>query len=160
MRQMTLDLDKSQQRPVVMLGNGLKALLDTGAYIPVWVGGERTLIEGLGAEFVKRNVSFTGFGGTAYGNLYKVTIQVGDLLYPNMHIIASNDFDVPFHIILSATMFSHMVYEIDDYNHKFNISVPDQESVVRNLCIVDRNGKPYVLCNSGQENNYTGDWQD
>mgnify|MGYP002510937677 CR=1 FL=1 len=153
MRQMTLDLDKSQQRPVVMLGNGLKALLDTGAYIPVWVGGEETLIGGLGAELVKKNISFTGFGGTAYGNLYKVTIQVGDLYYPNMHIIASNEFDVPFHIILSATMFSHLIYEIDDHNHKFNITVPDQKSVVRNLNIVDRNGRPYVLCNSEQEIN-------
>ena len=36
----------------------------------------------------------------AYGNLYKVTIQVGDLMYPNMHIIASDEFDVPFHIII------------------------------------------------------------
>lgn len=150
MRQMTLDLDKNQQRPVVMLGNGLKALLDTGAYIPVWVGGERILTEGLGGELVKKHVSFTGFGGTAYGNLYQVTIRVGDLLYPNMHIIASNDFDVPFHIILSATMFSHLIYEIDDHNHKFNLTIPDSESMVRNLIIVDRNGKPCVLCNSGQ----------
>ena len=36
MKQFTLDLDKSQQRPIVMLQTGLKALLDTGAYIPVW----------------------------------------------------------------------------------------------------------------------------
>ncbi|MDE6221426.1 MAG: hypothetical protein K2G51_13550, partial [Lachnospiraceae bacterium] len=95
MKQIILDLDKSQQRPVVMLENGLKALLDTGAYIPVWVGGERILSEALGAQLVKKHISFTGFGGTAYGNLYQVTIQIGELLYPNMHIIASNDFDVP-----------------------------------------------------------------
>lgn len=148
MKQIILDLDKSQQRPVVMLENGLKALLDTGAYIPVWVGGERILSEGLGAKLVKRNISFTGFGGTAYGNLYQVTIQIGELLYPNMHIIASNDFEVPFHIILSATMFSHLIYEIDDWNHKFNITIPDSESCVRNLRVVDQNGKLYVLCNS------------
>lgn len=147
MKQMTLDLDKSQQRPIVMLGNGLKALLDTGAYVPVWVGGENILCEGLGGELIRRNVSFTGFGGTAYGNLYRVTIQIGDLLYPNMHIIASDGFDVPFHIILSATMFSHLIYEIDDSNHKFNISIPDRESFVRNLKIIDKNGKLYVLCN-------------
>ncbi len=150
MRQMTLDLDKSQQRPVVMLENGLKALLDTGAYIPVWVGGESILSEGLGAELVKKHISFTGFGGTAYGNLYKITIQIGELLYPNMHIIASNDFDVPFHIILSATMFSHLIYEIDEYNHKFNITVPDNESFVRSLRVVDKSGKLFVLCNSNE----------
>ena len=92
MKQFTLDLDKSQQRPIVMLQTGLKALLDTGAYIPVWVGGETVLSEGLGAELVRKNISFTGFGGIAYGNLYKVTIQVGDLMYPNMHIVASDEF--------------------------------------------------------------------
>ena len=151
MKQFTLDLDKSQQRPIVMLQKGLKALLDTGAYIPVWVGGERVLSEGLGAELVSKNISFTGFGGIAYGNLYKVTIQVGDLMYPNMHIIASDEFDVPFHIILSATMFAHLIYEIDDKNHKLNIKVPDSESIIRNLRIVDKNGKLYVLCNSGEK---------
>ena len=154
MKQFTLDLDKSQQRPIVMLQTGLKVLLDTGAYIPVWVGGETVLSEGLSAELVRKNISFTGFGGIAYGNLYKVTIQVGDLMYPNMHIVASDAFDVPFHIILSATMFAHLIYEIDDYNHKFNITVPDNESMIRNLRVVDKNGKLYVLCNSG-ENSFT-----
>ena len=154
MKQFTLDLDKSQQRPIVMLQTGLKPLLDTGAYIPVWVGGETVLSEGLGAELVRKNISFTGFGGIAYGNLYKVTIQVGDLMYPNMNIVASDAFDVPFHIILSATMFAHLIYEIDDYNHKFNITVPDNESMIRNLRVVDKNGKLYVLCNSG-ENSFT-----
>jgi len=150
MKQMTLDLDKSLQRPVVMLSNGLKALLDTGAYIPVWVGGEQILSEELGAELVEEDISFTGFGGAAYGNLYKVTLQIGELLYPHMHIVANSDLDVPFHMVLSATMFSHLIYEIDDYNHKLNVFIPDSESFVRNLRIVDRNGKLYVLCSSNR----------
>lgn len=49
MKQMTLDLDESQQRPIIMLGNGLDALLDTGALIPVWVGEESVLTRGLKA---------------------------------------------------------------------------------------------------------------
>ena len=36
MKQFTLRLDARQQRPVVALKNGLSALLDTGAYFPVW----------------------------------------------------------------------------------------------------------------------------
>lgn len=123
MKQITLDLDKSLQRPVVMLSNGLKALLDTGAYIPVWVGGEQILTEG-----------------------------IGELLYPHMHIVANSDLDVPFHMILSATMFSHLIYEIDDLNHKMNISIPDNESFVRNLRVVDQSGRLYVLCNSNENN--------
>lgn len=148
MKQMTLDLDKNQHRPIVMLHNGLKALLDTGALLPIWVGEELILINGLGGQLVKRNVSFFGFGGKAYGNLYKVTIQVGELLYPNMHIIACNEWNASFHMILSATMFSNLIYEIDEYNHKFNVTVPDSESSIRHLKIVDKNGKIYVLCSS------------
>ncbi|EOS37199.1 MAG: hypothetical protein K1W27_18470 [Lachnospiraceae bacterium] len=30
----------------------------------------------------------------AYGNLYKVTIQVGDLMYPNMHILIGEELGV------------------------------------------------------------------
>ena len=148
MKQMTLDLDESQQRPIIMLGNGLDALLDTGALIPVWVGEESVLTRGLKAQLVKRTVPFFGFGGKTYGNLYKVTIQVGELLDPDMHVIACNEWNASFHMILSATMFSNLIYEIDEYNHKFNVTVPDSESSIRHLKIVDKNGKIYVLCSS------------
>ena len=48
MKQMTLKLDSLQQRPVVIVGNGMTALLDTGAYIPVWTDDESILEEKLG----------------------------------------------------------------------------------------------------------------
>ena len=38
MKQFTLRLDATQQRPVVLLKNLLTALLNTGAYIPIWTG--------------------------------------------------------------------------------------------------------------------------
>lgn len=44
MRQFSLNLDKKYKRPVVLLKNGLMALLDTGAYIPVWTDEEDILI--------------------------------------------------------------------------------------------------------------------
>ena len=50
MKQMTLTLDNQQQRPVIKLESGLRALLDTGAYIPVWTDDESILVERLGAE--------------------------------------------------------------------------------------------------------------
>lgn len=37
MTQFTMKLDKKHQRPVVVLKNGLTALVDTGAYIPVCI---------------------------------------------------------------------------------------------------------------------------
>lgn len=118
MKQITLPLDEFQQTPVVRL-NHLRALLDSGAYIPIWVDDEKLLTDVLGATLVKQNVEFAGFGGKAVGNLYRVTMQIGDL-----------------------------IYEVDDKHHKLNITVPDDESLIRNLRIVDKDGKIHVLCNS------------
>lgn len=148
MQQMTIDLDFEQQRPVVIMDKGLTGMLDTGAYIPVWTSKEELLIKKFNAELIAENVEFTGFGGSAYGNLYKATFQVGKIIYPEMSIIANNDMDVPFNMILSATMFQNLIYEIDDKNHKLNVTIPDDESMVRNLHLEDRDGNIVVLCNS------------
>ena len=95
MRQFSLNLDATQQRPVVVLKN-LTALLDTGAYIPVWTDDEEILVSDLGAKLVKKDVPFSGFGGTTYGNLYQVTLEVGDLIFPNMHIVANNELNTSY----------------------------------------------------------------
>lgn len=52
-------------------------------------------------------------------------------------------------MLFSATMFSHLVYEIDDQNHQLNITVPDKESVIRNLIIRDIDGNLQVFCSGG-----------
>ena len=149
MKQFTLKLDKNRQRPVVLLSNGLTALLDTGAYIPVWTDVEDILVSDMGAELIKENVPLSGFGGSTYGNLYKVSIDIGGIFYPNMHIIANNDINAPFNLILSATMFDGLIYQIDTINHVLNIDIPDHESSIRNLRIENKHGKQLVLC-SGQ----------
>ncbi|MBD5473843.1 MAG: hypothetical protein HDR20_13410 [Lachnospiraceae bacterium] len=68
MKQYTLRLDKTRQRPVVILNNGLTALFDTGAYIPVWTDDEDILIFELGAILVRKDVPLSGFGGSTFGN--------------------------------------------------------------------------------------------
>lgn len=40
------------------------------------------------------------------------------------------------------------MYEIDDKNHKLNVTIPDDESTIRNLKIEDSNGKLHILCHS------------
>lgn len=148
MKQFTLRLDARQQRPVVALKNGLSALLDTGAYFPVWTDSEEVLVSGMGGTLVRKHVPFIGFGGTAYGNLYQVTLEVGGLIFPNMHIIVNDELELSYNLILSATMFQGLIYEIDDKNHKLNIALPQGESNVRNLKIEDKNGHLHVLCHS------------
>ena len=122
MRQFSLNLDATQQRPVVVLKN-LTALLDTGAYILVWTDDEEILVSDLGAKLVKKDVPFSGFGGTTYGNLYQVTLEVGDLIFPNMHIVANNELNTSYNLILSATMFDGLIYEINTRFHFLNFTI-------------------------------------
>lgn len=150
MKQYTLKLDNTRQRPVVILNNGLTALLDTGAYIPVWTDDEDILTTELGAELVRKDVPLSGFGGCTHGNLYKVNIDIGGILYPNMHVIANNEINATFNLILSATMFEGLIYQIDTVNHVLNIEVPDWESNVRNLRVVDEEGRFFVLCDAAK----------
>ncbi len=151
MKQFTLSLVKNSLRPVVKLEswNNFRALLDTGAFFPIWTA-EEEILNDLGGRILRKNVFFSGFGGSTKGNLYEVQkIVIGGLIFPNTHIIACKDLqDVPFQLILSATMFQNLIYEIDDKNHRFNVTIPDDESHVRNLRIEDANGRLHILCHS------------
>lgn len=125
----------------------MTALLDTGAYIPVWTDEEDILVSVMGGKLVKRNVPFTGFGGMAYGNLYQVKLEIGDLVFPNMHIVANSGLYTSYNLILSAAMFDGFIYEVDTKIHRLSVSVPDEESIVRNLRIIDDAEKAYILNN-------------
>ena len=76
-----------------------------------------------------------------------MTLEIGDLVFPNMHIVANSELNTSYNLILSATMFDGLIYEIDTKAHRLNVSVPDEESIVRNLRIVDKNEKVYILNN-------------
>ena len=152
MKQFTLSLLDNAQRPIAKLENffRIRALLDTGAVIPVWVRDE-TDLKAIGGVPIAYNQMFSGFGGETVGTLYKIPLfKCGDLMFPNLPIIASR-IDLPCQMILSATMFSHLIYEIDDYCHKLNVTIPDKESHIRNLKIEDKNGRLYVLCTGEDE---------
>lgn len=47
MKQFTLNLSKDMQRPIVILKNwnNFRALLDTGAYLPIWTDDEKLLAD-------------------------------------------------------------------------------------------------------------------
>ena len=149
MRQITLKLRPRPQRPVVHLPefHNLDALLDTGSIFPVWCADEKQL-QMLGAEKLSDFAPFGGFGGTTVGKMYRLPLfQMGDLMYPHMHIILHSGFSLITPMILPATMFSNLIYEIDNKHHSLNITVPDGESLVRNLTTrKDSNGKLHVLC--------------
>ena len=104
------------------------------------------------------------------GALYEIpTLQLGDLIYPRMSIIAHrSNFPVP--LLLPATMFNNLIYEINNdgqgrpsagagagcdcfapaMTHRLNITVPDNESISRNLVIKYENERLYVFCASAE----------
>ena len=151
MMQFTLLLNEETQRPVVTLKNWhrFSVMLDTGALFPIWVG-DATILEKMNAVVVKEKVRFGGFGGDAYGTLYKIPyFQFGDLIYPWPHVV-THKMDLPCHMIVSATMFNDMIFEVDNRNHRLSVTIPDGESHVRNLIIRDENGKLVVLCTANE----------
>ena len=152
MKQLTLKLLRKYQRPVVKLADffDFEAMIDTGAVFPVWMKGEERL-RPLGAIKLKDSVEFGGLGGMTKGALYEIPLfRLGGLIYPNMKIIAHrSDFPVP--ILLPATMFNHLIYEIDNKNHRLNVTVPDDESHIRNLTIKEEGGRLHVFCTSAEE---------
>ncbi len=149
MKQFTLKLQKRTQRPIAKLDTfyGIDAMLDTGAVFPIWLGDE-SLLAYLGGKLILDHAEFGGFGGSSIGKVYSLPlVQVGDLIFPDMHIIAYK-MNMPCRMIMSATMFQNLIYEVDDLNHRLNVTIPDTQSNVRNLIIRSENGKLHVLCQS------------
>lgn len=149
MKQFTMKL-KDNQRPIVNLKkwNRLDAMIDTGALFPVWIA-EESLLQDLGAVLIKDSISFGGFGGETKGSLYKIDdFILEDMIFPQLYVIACLNEKLPCHMILSATMFRNLIYEIDDKNHRLNVTIPDDETNVRSLVIEDENGKLHVLVQS------------
>jgi hypothetical protein len=120
-----LDCDSSFSRPVVNLDKifpGCQALIDTGALFPVWTASEESL-KALGAQPDPKlqKGEITGFGGSAKGNLYRLTIELNGIYYIELPIIASRLPMSRFHIVLPSTMFSDMELVIDYRSHRVDI---------------------------------------
>ena len=137
------------QRPVMYLPNlNIDALIDTGSLFPVWCATEKSLQE-LGGEKISDAAPFGGFGGMAHGKMYRLpTFILGKLIYPHFNIIACEYATMIVPLILPATMFGNLIYEIDNKPHGLNVTIPDDESPIRNMIIKSENGRLHVLCSS------------
>lgn len=138
-------LDPDVRRPVILLDEifkGCSALIDTGALIPVWTK-DATVLEALGAILEKRNVEFGGFGGTAYGDLYRMDLRLGQIIYPSMPIVASSNEQIPGYFLFTATMFSEMEYTVSNKNKQFIVETTENQ-VCYNL-VIDSSCGVYVL---------------
>ena len=147
-------LERFADRPMIELKDKYEmlALLDTGARFPVWTGTISDL-ELLGAKRIKRKVEYSGFGGKVTGDIYRIPILtltdgVGALNFPQLPIVTNEKLsgdEIPFQMILSATMFKNLIYTIDDKHHRLIIQVPDDESCVRNAAVNTENGLQILI---------------
>lgn len=152
MKQFTVSLDESLQRPVMRLADwyGFDAMLDTGAIFPIWIDSEE-LLKATGATLVMKEAEFGGIGGRATGNVYQLPyFKIGELIFPNMHIICYPMEKKNCHLLLSSTMFYGLRCEIDFENHKLNVTIPDKQPQVRTLRIEDQNGHLHVFCQEAE----------
>lgn len=150
-----LDLDRKFQRPVVKLANfnNFNALIDTGSVFPVWTTSE-DILKSINGVCVKESFTFSGFGGRANGKLYTIPmLKVGDFVYPNMHIIFSIDsINEKWDLILSATMFNGLKYEIDNIENKFRVYYKNEQDKIRNVLIQGSDNNIKVFTSLGNIN--------
>lgn len=147
--EITMILDRFADRPMIELNDKFRmvALIDTGVRFPVWTGSVEDL-ELLGAELIKRRVEYSGFGGKVMGDVYRIpllslTDGTNAINFPQLPIVTNerlSEDDVPFQMILSATMFKNLIYTIDDKHRNLIIQVPDDESLVRNAVVNTEKG--------------------
>ncbi|MBO6305252.1 MAG: hypothetical protein J6M62_09290 [Selenomonadaceae bacterium] len=142
MQILSFELLKNTNRPILTLPtfHNTRALIDTGAVFPVWCGEEELLKE-YGAEKILDSVPFGGFGGMTTGALYRLSIfNLGGLIFPHMNIIVHEGFSLTSPLILPATIFRNLIFEIDNKRHTLKITIPDDESNIRNFIIREENG--------------------
>ncbi len=146
-KEFVLALDKNYDRPIVSLKNGISVLMDTGARFPVWCASGELLKEQYDCTLVKENVSFSGFGGMARGNLYKIhSFEFGKLMFPYLPVIVCEDDEFDCAMLVSAPMFDKLVLNFDFANHRVIVQIPDKESTIRNI-VITKDGKRIVLAN-------------
>lgn len=124
------EIEEKSTRPLIKLFDifpGCTALLDTGARMAMWTKSEKLLKRFPDARLIKENVSFSGFGGEADGNLYEITLKLGKIVYSNMYIIQHLYEEIPGFFLFSASMFEGMIYTIDRENCKFILDTRDSQ---------------------------------
>lgn len=148
-----------QNNPVVQIESNnmwLSAMVDSGAGMPMYFGNRKTLEKRLGGRVLDETVSIRGVSEGKQGAMavsYDVvafTIQIGDLIYPNMRFAWLPDARFDFDILISYTMFRGAVAAFNQVDGSFEVNVPESpEMYVVHPYVVKENGDIYnLLCES------------
>ncbi|MDR2888366.1 MAG: hypothetical protein LBV33_00810 [Lachnospiraceae bacterium] len=117
----------------------IPVLIDTGAVIPIWTGS-KSVLESFGAQFYKAGVPVSGFGGGTVGDAYNLpNLTIDRLSYRDIKIVACAELGVvPFFMIISATMFRGLAYEVDIMKFNLNIRMNPGDSYARKLKVFNK----------------------
>ncbi len=122
--------------------NNCRALIDTGATIPIWIKSIIPLkIKGAIKE--NRKIHLKGIGGSSSGDLYRVNFDFGNIHFKDLPIVHKEIIVADAYIILPATLFDGMVYEIDNVRHILKVKV-DNKQYYRNFKLKNADGIPYM----------------
>ena len=74
-----------------------------------------------GAVKQDRQIELSGVGGKTSGELYKVNFDFGNIHFKDLPIVHKEIKVADAYMILPATLFEDMAYEIDNINHTFKV---------------------------------------
>ena len=115
----------SGDRPVIVLDNGLSALIDTGAENNVWYTAGN-LLKHIGvSQNVTLHNNITGVTGHSISSeIYTIDIRIGGLLWKNAHMLfpLRKTKNTVCDMILGVSMFQQMHVNIDFMNRKITLA--------------------------------------
>lgn len=138
------NLDTKENSPVIVLPwfHNCRVLIDTGATLPMWLKSI-TPLKLKGAVKENQTVNLNGVGGSSTGDLYRVNFEIGNIHFKNLPIVHKEISVADAYMILPATLFEGMIYEIDNISHRLKIKV-DDKAYYRDFRIKDESGIPYI----------------
>ena len=148
MNKIVFSTDEQYTRPIITL-YGQQALIDSGADIPAC--NDAGLLK---SEFKAREIilpekpSVNGVGKEKiYGRIFDVEIfKVNDLVYPHIKFFVPDDPGFKTTFLLSASMFYGLSCTIDFEKHRFEIVVPDNQQLIRNVIFETDGEKNFLIC--------------
>ena len=143
MKEFSIPLKKSYQRPVIELYN-LSTLIDTGAVIPVFSIVPAVFEKYFESKLILENRFIGGFGGEERGSVYSIkNFQVGELIFNDFEVFVPDEPRLKFPFLLSATLFYGMKYTFDMINNNLIVRMKDEQKFEREFKIKELNGKLY-----------------
>ncbi|MCI8975354.1 MAG: hypothetical protein HFH79_17540 [Lachnospiraceae bacterium] len=145
----SLDLKENSPVFVIPWFNNCRVLVDTGATLPIWLKSVIPL-KIKGAVKMDENVNLNGVGGKVTADLYRVNFDLGNIHFKNLPVVHKELKVADAYMILPATLFDGMMYEVDNINGTFTIKF-DKSGYYRYFKIKDTDGIPYVYLSGAYE---------